>query len=58
MSGHYRPTVEVGKNYPQLLRDAGLDTSSARLSLYGFEIDPITGLSTNQTLVIHEKIME
>ena len=37
LSGHFRPTVEEGLKFPELLKKQGFDVSGANLRLYEFD---------------------
>jgi hypothetical protein len=41
-SGHYQPSVTEAKNFPQLLRSAGLSTKGSTLKTYKWENDKST----------------
>ncbi|MDR6553468.1 RHS repeat-associated core domain-containing protein [Paenibacillus qinlingensis] len=56
-SGHYRPTPEEAMNYPQLLRDAGVNVKGSWLELYSYKIDT-DGFIIDSTKVVSKKLTE
>lgn len=52
LSGHFRPTVEEGLRFPELLKKQGLDVSGANLKLYKFDID-LKGYVNNISTIVN-----
>lgn len=51
LSGHFRPTVEEGLKFPELLKKQGLDVRGANLKLYKFDIDSKGYVSNISTII-------
>ena len=56
-SGHYRPTPKKAMDYPQLLKDAGVNVKGAWIEFYSYKIDP-DGFINDSTKVVSKKLTE
>ncbi|MBC7797094.1 MAG: hypothetical protein H7Z37_09505, partial [Pyrinomonadaceae bacterium] len=52
-SGHYRPTAEEARKYPEMLRKMGLELKNTHLKLWDFKFNA-DGWIVNQTKVVDE----
>lgn len=52
-SGHYRPTIEEARKYPEMLRKMGLELKNTHLKLWEFKFNA-DGWIVNQTKVVDE----
>ncbi len=56
-SGHYHLTPEEAMNYPQLLKNAGVNVKGAWIELYSYKIDA-DGFIIDSSRVISKKLTE
>ncbi|MDR9855917.1 contractile injection system protein, VgrG/Pvc8 family [Paenibacillus sp. VCA1] len=52
LSGHYTPTVEQAKLFPQVLEQAGVKTKNAWLDIYTIETTPSGYVNTNELVKV------
>ncbi|MEG0258735.1 MAG: pre-toxin TG domain-containing protein [Lysinibacillus sp.] len=56
-SGHYRPTPKEAMDYPQLIKDAGVNVKGAWIEFYSYKIDA-DGFIIDSTKVVSKKLTE